>query len=173
MFSNRTQILGLIFAASLLSLSGCSEKAKPVPVFQMGEHATVGRLVYTAFDTQWLTQIGQGTTARIPQNRFFVIRMSITNGAGGSVTVPNFTLEDDHGGSFTELSDGSQLPQWMGALKLVNPADSLQGTILFDVVPAHYRLRVLDENNQNSALIDIPLSINPDVPSLPATESKP
>lgn len=149
-------------------LTGCGEKQAPVMNYAMGEKAEVGHLVYTAFETQWLTQIGQPPDARIPQNRFFLIRLSATNGSGGPVTLGNFTLEDDKGNSFNELSSGEGVPQWMGLIKQINPADSLQGNVVFDVVPKHYKLRVFDENSQRSALIDIPLSFNTETQDLPA-----
>ena len=162
----------LMLAGAALFLASCGEKPKPVPVYGMGEKVTVGHLIYTAFETQWLTQLGQDASARIPQNRFFVVHMTVTNSGGAQATVPNFSLEDDQGGTYPELTNGEQVVNWMGSLKLVAPADSIQGAILFDVMPRHYRLRVFDENNQHSSLIDIPLSLSPDSPGLPAPEGK-
>jgi Domain of unknown function (DUF4352) len=165
--------LVIALTAVVVTLTSCGEKAKPVPAFGMGERAGVGHLVYTAFETQWLTQLGQDTAARIPQNRFLVVRMSIGNSGGAAITVPNLTIEDDRGNSYAELTNGDQVSGWMGALRQVGPGDTLQGTVLFDVAPRHYRLRVFDENSQQSALIDMPLNFSSDSPSLPPPATKP
>jgi hypothetical protein len=165
-------ISAFLLAAIPILFGGCQEKAKPVPVYSMGDKVTAGHLVYTALETQWLTQLGQGANQRIPQNRFLVIHVAVTNSGGSQATVPNFTVEDDRGSSFAELTNGDQLAEWMSSLKLVSPTDSIQGTILFDVVPRHYRLRVFDENAQQSALIDIPLNVSPDAPTLPGPQSR-
>src|ERR1035438_5039639 len=100
-------LLAAAAAASLLSSCGDSgDKAFPVRTYSMGEKITVGHIVYVVFETQWLTHIGEGLDARVPQNRFFLVRMSATNGGGGDVIVPNFSIEDDNGKSYPELSTG-------------------------------------------------------------------
>src|SRR5664279_5450822 len=89
-------LLAAAAAASLLSSCGVSEeKASPVRTYSMGERATVGHIVYVVFDTQWLTHIGVGADARVPQQRFFLVRVSAVNGLGAEIIVPNFTIEDD------------------------------------------------------------------------------
>jgi len=153
-------------------LFSCGEKPKPQPVYGMGEKVTVGHLIYTVLESQWLTQLGQGANTRVPQNRFFVVHVIITNAGGSQASVPSFTLEDEQGNSHSELTNGDQVTQWLGALKMVSPADSIQGTVVFDVVPRRYRLRVLDENGQQSALIDIPFNLTPDAPAIPQPEQK-
>ena len=158
-------VTSIALAVALFWLCSCGGKAKQPPSYAMGQGAAAGHLVYTAFETQWLNRLGEGTDARIPQNRFFAIRMTIHNQGGGSAMVPNFAVEDDAGNSYAEQTDGGQLAQWMGILRQVNPGDTLQGTVLFDVAPRHYKLRVYDENSQQSVLIDIPLTFSQDSPS--------
>lgn len=159
--------------AVLALLTSCSrEKPVPVPTFSMGERVRVGHLVYAAFDTQWLPQIGSGLTARVPQNRFFLVRVSITNAGGSSAAAPDLSIVDDNGNSYEELSDGQGVPQWIGYLRQINAADTAQGNLVFDVVPRHYKLRVTDEDGQNSALIDLPLEFNPQLaPEVPIPDT--
>jgi hypothetical protein len=119
------------------------------------------------FETQWLTQLGDQANPRVPQSRFFLVRTSIVNGGGSDVVSPNLTVEDDHGHVYPELSNGDGVPQWIGYLRQIKPADSAQGNLVFDAPPAHYKLRVLDEDGNRAALIDIPLSFNAETPEPP------
>ena len=49
-------------------------------------------------------------------------------------------------------------------LAQVKPAESAQGNLVFDAPPAHYKLRITDENEENPAYVDIPLSFGAEVP---------
>jgi Domain of unknown function (DUF4352) len=154
--------------ALALALGGCAERSLPVQTYPMGDKVLVGHLTYTILETQWLTQLGESAAARIPQNRFFLIRGSILNGGSSEVVAPNLAIEDDHGTVYPELSNGDGVPQWIGYLRQIKPADSAQGNLVFDAPPGHYKLRVLDEDSNRAALIDIPLSFNPEMPDMPA-----
>ena len=45
---------------------------------------------------------------RTPQHgRFFLVRMSAVNAAGADISVPTFTIQDDSGTTYTELSEGT------------------------------------------------------------------
>ncbi len=154
-------------AALVLSLGGCAERSLPVQTYAMGDKVFVGHLAYTILETQWLTQLGEGAAARIPQNRFFLVRASIVNGGGSEVVAPTLSIENDRGTVYPELSSGDGVPRWIGYLRQIKPADSAQGNLVFDAPPGHYKLRVLDEDSNNAALIDIPLSFNPEMPDMP------
>src|ERR1035437_10698169 len=94
-------LLAVAVAASLLSSCGDSEeKASPARTYNMGERASVGHIVYVIFETQWLTHIGAGPDARVPQNRFFLVRMSALNSLSTDIIVPNLSLEDDNGNTY-------------------------------------------------------------------------
>jgi hypothetical protein len=154
--------------ASLAAWSGCAPAVAPESrIHRMGERLTVGGLVYNVFDNQWKTQLGEGTEARVPKDRFFLIRLSIVNGGSAEAIVPTLTLVDDAGQTYNELSNGDQVPSWIGYLRRVKPAETLQGNAVFDVSPKHYRLRVSDENDQKSEQIDIPLSFTSETPEIP------
>ena len=131
----------------------------------MGEKVALGRIVYAVYETQWVPQFGEGPDARIPQHRFFLVRMAAVNSGGADLIMPNVAIEDDKGNSYPELSNGDGVPQWIGSLRKVKPGDSAQGNLVFDAPPAHYKLRVTDENDENSAYFDIPLSFGAEVPS--------
>jgi hypothetical protein len=84
--------------------------------------------------------------------------MAAVNSSAVDLIVPNVTIEDDKGNSYPELMDGDGAPAWIGYLRRVKPAESVRGNLLFDAPPAHYKLRITDENEENSAYFDIPLS---------------
>ncbi len=166
MRSFRSVVLFATAGAALLG-SGCGGQNLPVRTYAMGDKVTVGHLNYTVFETQWLPQLGDQSAPRVPQNRFFLVRASIVNGGGSDVVAPNLAVEDDSGHVYQELSNGDGVPQWIGYLRQIKPADSAQGNLVFDAPPAHYKLRVLDEDSSHPALIDIPLTFNAETPGIP------
>jgi hypothetical protein len=154
--------------AAALSLAACNDEVRyPVRTYNMGERVDLGHLVYIVFETQWLTHIGEGPDAKIPQNRFFLVRMSATNSQSSDVMVPNVSVEDDGGHSYTELSTDVGAPQWIGFLRDVKPAESAQGNVVFDAPPRHYKLKVMDETGERIAYVDIPLSFGAETPDMP------
>jgi hypothetical protein len=158
----------LFIAAASLAVVSCSPgpESYPVRTYGMGERITLGHLIYQVFERQWLPQLGMGNDARVPQNRFFLVRMSTVNSGGSELMVTNPVLEDDAGKTYSPLSDGTSVPQWIGFLLQVKPADSLQGNLVYDVPPKHYKLRISDDDNQRAAYIDIPLSFDGVAPDL-------
>jgi hypothetical protein len=141
----------------------------------MGERATVGHVVYVVFETQWLTHIGTGADARVPEHRFFLVRLNAVNSLGSDILVPNFSIEDDSGNTYPELSSGEGVPQYIGYLRSVKPAESVQGNALFDAPPRHYKMKIADETGEKVAYIDIPLSFvseTPDVSGVVTQEKK-
>jgi hypothetical protein len=156
-------VLAAVTAALLLN--ACSSRSPRVQTYSLGEKATLGHLIYTVYETQWVPQFGDGPTGRVPQHRFFLLRMAAVNSSSADLIVPNATIEDDQGNSYPELRDGDGVPQWIGYLRKVRPAESVQGNLLFDAPPAHYKLRITDENEENPAYFDIPLSFGAEVPA--------
>ena len=127
----------------------------------------LGHIVYQVFETQWLTHIGEGADARMPQHRFFLVRLSAVNSSGAEVIVPNFSIEDDNGNTYPELSDGEGVPQYIGYLRNVKPAESVQGNALFDAPPRHYKMKITDETGDKVAFVDIPLTFVSETPDVP------
>src|ERR1051326_4961984 len=157
----------LLIAPVLCCLTSCTEKAAPPRTYGLGDKVTLGHLVYSAYETQWLTHIGEGAAQRVPQNRFFLVRMTIANSGNDTVTAPTLSVVDNSGGTVQELSDGEGVPQWIGFLRQLGKGATAQGNLAFDVPPRHYKLRVSDEEGQKTAFIDLPLEFNPETPDLP------
>jgi Domain of unknown function (DUF4352) len=158
--------LMLASLATALILSSCAQRTPPPRTYPLGEKVSLGHLIYSAYETQWLTQLGTGPDARVPQNRFLLVRMAVTNSGGETIASPNLSIVDDNGNSFEELSDGQGVPQWIGYIRQINQADTTQGNLLFDVPPRHYKLRITDEEGQRTAMIDLPLEFSPELPDL-------
>lgn len=168
--------LAVVVAAVFLSACGDSEeKTFPVHTYNMGEKIGLGHLIYQVYETQWLTHIGQGADARVPQNRFFLVRLSALNSLSTDVIVPNFILEDDSGKTYPELSSGEGVPQYIGYLRTVKGTDSAAGNAIFDVPPRHYKMKITDETGERTAYVDIPLNFvseTPDVPEMGGKDKK-
>ena len=133
----------------------------------MGDRIELGRLIYNVFEAQWLTHLGEQPSMRVPNSRYLLLRVSVLNSGGHSVSVPPLQLVDDAGETHSEVSDGAHVPHWIGILREVKPADSLQGNVLFDVHPGRYKLRVTDEAEERAGLIAIPLQFQPETPDVP------
>jgi len=167
------RISAYISAAAVLIFAGCSgPTTTPVNTYLLGEKVQLGKLSYTVFETQWMTHLGEGTTARVPQNRFFLIRFSAVNSGSSDLPVPNLSIQDDAGHVYDELSNGEDVPQWAGYLRTVKPADSVQGNAVFDAPPGHYKLKLMDDTITNFAMIDIPLTFGAEAPEVVAPGEK-
>jgi hypothetical protein len=155
--------------AGALLFCGCkpAPAAFPVRTYPMGEKVPLGNLTYTVIETEYLTQIGEGPTPRIPQSRFFLVKITVGNGGSETADVGAFQVEDDNGKVYPELNDGEGVPEWIGYLRSVKPAESAQGNALFDAPPRHYKIRIHDETGEKAALIDIPLTFNAETPDVP------
>jgi hypothetical protein len=132
----------------------------------MGDRITAGHLVYTVFGKQWQNQFGSGPDARVPQNRFYMVRISVLNNGSGDTAIPPTEIVDDAGASSTELTDGEGVTEWLGALRQLQPLQTVQGYVLFDVPPKHYRLQVTGEDGKPVALVDLPLAFDADSPEV-------
>jgi hypothetical protein len=157
------EIMAPTLAAAALLLCSCSKTdetvVETVRTYQIGEKVSLPPLNYAVFEKQWAPQLGSGAEARLPQTRFFLVRISATNIGKASAFVPNMVLEDDNGGTCAELEDGTGAPHWLGYLRSVKPADSIQGNVLFDCAPKHYKLKLTNEDGK-VAYVDLPLSFD-------------
>ena len=148
-------------AMFLVAASGCTPKAR---VFQVGERVQVSGVVYTIHEAQWLTQLDAGTDSpRIPKNRFLVIHLTVSNSGSKEVTVPLLNVVDAAGAEQLELSDGKGVAEWLGILRTLNPTESKEGRIVFDLPVAPFSLKVTDGNDQEqerTALVALPVAAN-------------
>ena len=158
----------------LLFWNGCSGRSDPpVRTYGMGDRVELGHLIYTIYETRWLTEIGEGAGARVTQNRFFLIRMTVGSSSSSESLIPDMSIEDDRGTSYPELSNGDGIPQFVGALHPVTLANPVVGYALFDAPPGHYKLHLSDEDGQRQAVVDIPLSFRSESPEVPSPGAEP
>jgi hypothetical protein len=173
MYPKKVLIVALLaLAGALLNLSCSSQRpGADTRAYRMGEPVAVGALVYNISDTEWLDQLGSGPSARIPQNRFLLIRLTVTNGGASNSAIPEMTLVDPRGQTYHELTEGQEVDEWLGYLRTVSPAQTERGRVLFDVPTGAYRLRVTNDaepGSERAALIELPLQITPVLPTPPA-----
>ena len=64
------------------------------------------------------------------------------------------------------------MPQYIGYLRSVKPAQSAQGNALFDAPPRHYKMKISDETGDKIAYVDIPLNFVSETPDVPEMGSK-
>ena len=62
-------------------LCGCSSRGagSRIAAYRMGERVPVGSLIYVVLDTEWLDHFGDPPHARLPEQRFLAVRISVTN----------------------------------------------------------------------------------------------
>jgi len=141
-------------------LASCVDPVWEVRTYPLGEKVTIGHLTYVGVETQWYPEFGEGPGARVPRNQFLLVRLSVSNGGSAQAAVPNLSVEDSDGHRFPELTNGDGVPDWIGAVRTLAPADSLAGNAVFDVPAGHYRLHILDEEGQHEARIDLPFNFS-------------
>jgi len=156
-------------SAALLAmiLSGCQQQKQVRTDFSMGERVPVGQLTYSVVESAWRTQLGESFKIRTPQQRFLLIRLSVTNGTGKEVSIPLLTLEGNNGQTYHEIADGEGVDNWFGLIRTLSPGQTQQGNVLFDVPLTSYKLRVPDINDtgfEGYASVQIPLRLDSDAP---------
>jgi hypothetical protein len=148
-----------------LFLAGCQRQNSLNIEYPMGEKVPIGPLTYTVVETNWRTQLGELFRLRVPQQRFLLVTISVTNGGGNEVSIPLLQLENSNGQTFMESENGEGVDDWFGLLRTIKPAETQQGRMLFDVALTSYRLRVTDAGEPGSeryAYVQIPLRMDTD-----------
>lgn len=150
----------------ILLFSGCQGETNPQRLtYGMGERVPNGPLTYMVIESTWASQLGEIFQARVPRQRFLMLSISVTNGGGRPVNLPLLTLEDARGNQYQELADGTGVSNWLGILRTVDPGQTVQGRLLFDVPLAAFKLRLPDDGEagyEKFAMVDIPLRIDSD-----------
>ncbi len=154
-------------------LSGCAKpQNRPQINYQMGERITHGPLVYNVVQTVWKPQIGDLFSARTPENRFLMVMFSATNGGGKEISLPFFSLEGANGKNTKRSENGDGVENWFGLLRTLNPAETRQGNLVFDVPLTSYRLRLTDggePGTEKNVWVEFPLRLDTDTSvSMPA-----
>jgi hypothetical protein len=94
------------------------------------------------------------------------VRVTALNNGGAELIIPTTELVDDAGNTYPEQTDGEGVQDWLGNLRQVRPTETAHGFLLFDVPAKHFKLKLTDDENKRSALVDIPLSFEADVPDV-------
>jgi len=132
-------------------------------VHEMGELTTVGPVIYNVLETEWRTQLGDPVEPMIPERRFLIVRLTVNNSGNQQAAIPLLNVVDSEGDSHLEVSEVKGVRNWLGLLRILEPAAAVQGRIVFDVEPSDYMLRVTDGGNledERTALVSLPLSLD-------------
>ncbi len=159
----------------LLAAGGCTQENRTVRIYAMGERAEAGPLIYNVLESEWRARLGEGAQVRIPQHRFLLLRLSITNSGANTVSAPRVALVARSGAEYDELTDSEGVDDWLGLLRRLKPAETAVGRVLFDAPRGDYQLRVSDDAfdpaDARLAMIQIPLRMEAKSDFLP--ERKP
>jgi hypothetical protein len=98
-------------------------------------------------------------TARFPEERFYLVQLTIANASKTDAPIPALALVDDDGKVYNELTDGSDVPDWLGLVRSVKAHNQAKGTIVFDAPARHYRLRLSEQFSTPEISIDLPLNL--------------
>jgi hypothetical protein len=168
-WSDKRLSYAFVLGSSLLSSSCRSDSLEiakdnqPTVTHVMGQGVQVGPLTYNVLETSWKSQLGGGPSAKIPKNRFLLVKLTITNGASQTSSIPEMSLLTAGGQSYQEVTEGVEsLPKWLGVLRNLAPVQTEEGIVVFDVPLGAYKLQVRDGGeigSEKKALIEIPLQL--------------
>jgi len=96
----------LLAAVSALQMA-CMAPAPPVNVFHLGDKIQAGPLIYNVMEGKWRAQIGEGPDPRVPERRFLIVHLTVTNSGGQDLDIPSLTLVDQGGQVFNESLDAA------------------------------------------------------------------
>lgn len=165
MFHSRRAFL---LAASAAGLASCAKEGAETEAkiklasktYKMGERAAVGLLTYNILEANYYSQLGEQGRIKMPEKRFLIIRLSITNGGAAEAELPLFRLIDGSGAEIGEVQQAEFIPGWMGMIRKVGPTQTEEGRILFDVSPKPYKLEITDgaePGKEQTAYVEIPI----------------
>ncbi len=158
----------LLTLGALALLASCGPQAPPVHVYKVGDKAEAGSLIYTVLDAEWKAQVGSGADAKTPAHRYLIVRLSVTNSGVDNMSLPALMLVDDKNREYPELVGEVDLPQAFGLIRNLRSADTIEGSIIFDVEPKSYKLRLDDGSGSNRiAMVEMPLRFDESRPVIP------
>ena len=156
-----------IVLTSMLASQGCTGRGGETgaTVHQMGERVQTGALIYTVLEVEWLSQLGSENpkSPQVPENKFAVIRLTITNSGNREISLPLLQIEDEKGNQYMELAEVEGVDEWLAVLREISPAETLQGKIVFELKPRNYRLRLTnaaEPDLERFAHVTIPLRLD-------------
>ena len=161
---SRTAVIAALAALALLAVSGCSRKLSDadLPIYEMGSAAPIGSVHFTALSTEWKDQLDSSAVPLVPKHRWLLINVTITNGGGQDASLPMLTLVDAAGTEYKEEEKGDGVSNWLGLMRLLKPAETTQGSLIFDVPAGPYKLKVRsggDPETELAVYVKIPFQI--------------
>jgi hypothetical protein len=146
--------------------SACKPHAASVGESRMGEPAVAGRLTFNVVEARWRSQLDAFPTPRMPGRNFLMLKLTVTNGGGQPVALPYLKVENSSGEIFSEVENGAGVDNWFGMFRRIQPAQTEEGWLLFDVPTNSYKLRVTNGavEDEQVAYISIPLNMQTDAP---------
>lgn len=174
--SRRPKLLIPLILLSLTVLTACKKEKPRVLAYEMGERIEHGPFTYTVVESTWRSQLGEGFNVRVPQNRFLLLSVSITNGGGSEASVPLLSVLASNGEMFQESMDGNGVSDWLGVLRTIKPAGTITGRLLFDVPLSTFHLRLPDGGEpgyEKYAMVEIPLRLDVEQVQAPLLKTDP
>ena len=119
----------------------------------------MGDLKYTVLGARWVDRLESAT----PRNRFLVVRLNVVNKGQTALPLRGLELINAAGERINETTSGvEQVPDHLGILRTLEPAQSDTGAVVFDVPLAAYTLAVPDGKaveHESVAHIEIPVQV--------------
>ena len=120
------------FSLALMGLAGCSGASTPaktdeVRVVPAGEKASAGHLTYNVVDSQIFAQLGDEARPHVPKDRYLVVQVTVTNSSNVDNPIPAIELVSDAGKTYSEVTDGTGLTNWLGIVRHVGPGLTERG----------------------------------------------
>ncbi|MBC7927540.1 MAG: DUF4352 domain-containing protein [Bryobacteraceae bacterium] len=164
-FPSTGSLLLIGMAVNLLATASCSKSVdtSTIGTFRMGERVQIGSMVYTVLEAQWKPALDDSGMGKAPKNRYLLVKMSITNSGGTPSAAPPFTLEDSKKQAYTEITEGvEEVANYLGVLRMIAPAQTEQGFIVFDAPIGGYALLISDgaePGSEKFARVNLPVSL--------------
>jgi len=159
-------VVAVIVSLCAVSLVSCRKSADPsnLGTFRMGEKIQIpGGLVYTVLEAQWKPSLTESGGGRPPKDRYLFVRVSVTNSGGSMQGIPPFQIKNTSKQNFMELTENMEdVSQYLGVMRMVQPAQTEQGYVVFDAPIAAYKLHISDGGEPGSekfAVVDLPVML--------------
>jgi hypothetical protein len=112
------------------------------PIHQIGDTIHVGYWTYRVNGYRWTPYIGDGFLGQKADAEYMIVDLSIRNDDRTESTLPSIVLVDDQGREFEQSSHSFLLRNSFSLLKQLNPTVESRGTLLFDIPPGEYTIRL-------------------------------
>lgn len=142
-------------------LAGCGRSQPPEKTYPAGSTVELGPLSYSIGATEWQSSLDGERGPRVPQGRFLIVTVSVTNKKSDETTMPLLSAVDASGEQHLELDNGEGLANWLGLFRNVPANGNEGGQIVFDVPPdkGPYKIRISsggDIEKEITALVEVP-----------------